>query len=132
MKSTGISIVIAGVFIAGAVALTAFSGDVGMDAAMEEGGNVNELEGMQIISITAKGGYFPRATVAKADIPTTITVTTKGTFDCSSALAIPGIGYRANLPPSGVTDITIPPQKTGTKLVGVCAMGMYNFSVSFK
>lgn len=90
------------------------------------------VDGKQIISITAKGGYTPRSSVARADMPTIIRVTTKGTFDCSSALTIPGIGYRTNLPLSGTTDINVPPQKAGTTLRGLCTMGMYTFSIDFQ
>ena len=90
------------------------------------------VDGKQIISITAKGGYAPRSSVARADMPTIIRVTTNGTFDCSSALTIPSIGYRTNLPLSGVTDIEVSPQKAGTTLRGLCAMGMYTFTIDFQ
>ena len=56
---------------------------------------------------------------------------TSGTFDCSSALVIPALGYRTNLPAQGVTDIEVPPQAAGTRLQGLCAMGMYSFVVNF-
>lgn len=39
---------------------------------------------------------------------------------------------RKNLPPSGTTDIEIPPQKAGAVVQGLCAMGMYNFSIKFE
>ncbi len=93
--------------------------------------NVSVVDGKQVIQIDAKGGYAPRNTVAKANMPTTLNVQTSGTFDCSSALVIPSIKYRANLPPSGVTPIEIPPQPAGSTLKGVCSMGMYSFAVNF-
>ena len=93
--------------------------------------NVSVVDGKQIISITAKGGYFPRITNAKADIPTTIKLNTKATFDCSSAIVIPGINYRSYLPPSGETIIDIPPQKAGSSMNGTCSMGMYGFVINF-
>lgn len=93
--------------------------------------NVSIADGKQIIEITAKGGYSPRVTTAKAEMPTTLKVNTNGTFDCSGALAIPSIGYRKNLQPSGTVDIDVPEQKVGTKLRGVCAMGMYSFTINF-
>jgi len=93
--------------------------------------NVSIIDGKQIIEIGAKGGYAPKVSIAKANIPTILRVQTRGTFDCSSALTIPSIGYRANLPPSGVTEIEIPAQKSGATLQGLCAMGMYNFKVQF-
>lgn len=90
------------------------------------------VDGKQVIEVRAKGGYAPRFVVAKANMPTVLRMRTQGTFDCSSALVIPSLGYRANLPASGVTDIDVPPQAAGTSLKGVCAMGMYNFVVNFQ
>lgn len=100
-------------------------------ASMQNVNNVSLVDGKQVITINAKGGYAPKVTTAKAGIPTVIKVDTQGTFDCSSALTIPSLGYRKNLPPSGETLIDVPPQKTGTSMRGLCAMGMYNFTVNF-
>lgn len=93
--------------------------------------NVALVDGKQIIDISAKGGYAPLKTEAKAGIPTLLKVETNGTYDCSSALRIPDLAYDENLPPSGETTIEIPPQEPGAKIDGLCAMGMYNFSVTF-
>ena len=97
----------------------------------QEASNVNIVDGKQIITINAKGGYFPRVTNAKADVPTIIKLNTQGTFDCSSALTIPSLGYRNNLPASGETTVDVPPQKAGSLVRGVCSMGMYSFTVKF-
>lgn len=94
--------------------------------------NVSVVDGTQIIEISAKGGYAPQATLAKAGVPTVIRVSTNGTFDCSSSLVIPTIGYRGNLPITGTTDIPVPPQAAGAELQGLCGMGMYNFTIHFK
>lgn len=93
--------------------------------------NVSVVDGKQIVTINAKGGYSPNITTAKADLPTILKVATNGTFDCSSALTIPSLGINKNLPPSGETGIEVPPQKAGTTMRGLCAMGMYNFAVNF-
>ncbi len=93
--------------------------------------NVSIVDGKQIITINAKGGYSPRVTTAKAGIPTVIKMNTQGTFDCSAALTIPSLGYRGFLPPAGETLIDVPPQQAGSKLQGLCSMGMYNFTVNF-
>ena len=93
--------------------------------------NVSMVEGKQIITVNAKGGYLPKVSSAKADTPTVLKINTKGTFDCSTALRIPQLGYSKNLPPSGETLIDVPPQTAGTSLKGICSMGMYNFSVNF-
>lgn len=131
MKSTILSILISGALIAGAILISGKSSGDTPARVTEEENNVSIVEGQQIISIFAKGGYSPRVTNAKADIPTVLKVETKGTFDCSSAIAIPSIGYRANLPLSGVTEIKLPAQKPGTTLQGFCGMGMYNFSINY-
>lgn len=96
-----------------------------------DGSNVTMVDGKQIITITAKGGYSPWNTPAKANLPTALKVVTNGTFDCSAALAVPSVGYRKMLPPSGETLIEIPPQQVGSVLQGICAMGMYSFAVKF-
>lgn len=93
--------------------------------------NVKMVDGNQIITITAKGGYSPRISMAKADTPNIIRMKTKGSFDCSSFVVIPSIGYQKTLPPSGETDITLPPQQPGTTLLGLCGMGMYRFEIKF-
>jgi len=128
MKATSISIIVAGLLIGGAILLVS-SGKTSESNTKAE--NVSVVDGKQIIEIGAKGGYAPKVSSAKADIPTILRVQTRGTFDCSSALTITSIGYRANLPPSGVTEIEVPAQKSGATLQGLCAMGMYNFKVQF-
>ena len=128
MKLTVASIILALIFIGGAIIFARNGAKT--DTAVSKN-NVSVADGKQIIEIDAKGGYSPSVTVAKANIPTVIKVKTKGTFDCSSALVIQSIGYRANLPPSGETLIEVPPQEAGSTLRGMCAMGMYNFSVKF-
>jgi Cu+-exporting ATPase len=128
-NTTPLSILIAAVLIGGALIFVATSGSG--TATEENKNNVSMVDGKQIITITAKGGYSPRVTSAQSNVPTVLKVSTLGTFDCSSALTIPSLGYRNNLPSSGETLIDLPPQKPGTTLRGLCAMGMYNFAVNF-
>lgn len=89
------------------------------------------INGVQMIDITARGGYKPKQTIAKANIPSVIRMKTQSTFDCSSSLIIPSIGYSASLPATGMTEIPIPSQKPGSTLRGMCGMGMYSFSIIF-
>jgi hypothetical protein len=42
------------------------------------------------------------------------------------------MNYQKNLPPSGVTEIEIPPQEAGSTFEGLCGMGMYGFEIAFK
>ena len=96
------------------------------------GSNVTYDGDKQIIALTAKGGFSPANTVAKAGMPTTIKITTNGTFDCSSSLVIPSLNYEKTLPATGITDVEIPAQEAGKVINGMCSMGMYNFSVKFE
>ncbi|MCF7815857.1 MAG: hypothetical protein K9M10_03780 [Candidatus Pacebacteria bacterium] len=133
MNATVIAVIL-GVGIIGSVIILSWGtrgGDDQANKAQGEVNNVSVVEGKQIIDLTARGGYSPRKSVAQAGLPTTIRMKTSGTFDCSSALVIPSINYQKNLPQSGVTEIEVPPQTVGTKLQGLCSMGMYNFEIEF-
>ena len=125
---TAISIVITAVLIGGAIV---FAGLSAGKATAPSVANVSVMDGKQIVEIGVKGGYSPKVSAAKADLPTVLRMKTNGTFDCSSGVVIPSLSYRQNLPPSGETDIEVPAQKSGTTLEGLCVMGMYHFSVNF-
>lgn len=90
------------------------------------------VDGIQIIDITAKGGYSPRVVVAKAGVPTTLRMGTNGTFDCSASLVIPKLSYQKFLPPSGTTEVAISAEQAQGTLQGLCSMGMYSFQVRFQ
>jgi plastocyanin domain-containing protein len=94
--------------------------------------NASVAGGNQIIEISAKGGYRPQNSTAKAGTPTTLKIKTSGTFDCSSGLSIPKLGYHTQLPSSGETVVNVPPQQAGSTLTGVCSMGMYSFNIRFE
>ncbi|QQS60097.1 cupredoxin domain-containing protein [Candidatus Falkowbacteria bacterium] len=101
------------------------------NSSVEPSTNVSMDGEKQIVEITAKGGYSPSKSSAKAGVPTIIRVITNGTYDCSSALRIKSLGYSKNLPATGTTDIEVPPQVPGTTIKALCSMGMYNFTVQF-
>lgn len=117
-----VAITMAGGLVGGAVLFSGGSASVD---------NVSIVDGTQIIEITAKGGYRPKLTDAKAGVPTIVRVKTKGTYDCSASLKIPSAGFEQILPLSGTTDIAIAPQEIGATVQGLCAMGMYNFNIRF-
>src|SRR3989344_8016301 len=87
-----------------------------------EGNNVSIVDGKQIIDLTARGGYSPRQSTAKAGIPTILKVKTGGTFDCSSAIRIPSMNISRNLPASGNTEIDLGSPQVSL-LQGTCGMG---------
>lgn len=107
-----------------------FLGKSGSQVPSEQ--NVEIINGIQYVRISAKGGYFPRVSVAKAGIPTKLIVKTSGTFDCSSSLVVRSVGFQEILPQSGETEIDIGIPKAGEPIEGVCGMGMYSFSVNFQ
>ncbi len=130
MKPIIISIVLLLALIGGVVIL--FSVDGGsQEQSSADVNNVSMVDGKQIVKIGAKGGYSPRVTAARANIPTLLKIQTMGTFDCSSALVIPSLGYRNNLPSSGETFVELGSQQPGSIIQGLCAMGMYSFKIEF-
>ncbi|MCM2339153.1 MAG: cupredoxin domain-containing protein [Burkholderiales bacterium] len=88
-------------------------------------------DGIQYITIEAKGGYSPRKSTAKAGIPTKLIIKTNDTYDCSLALAIKSLNYQKILSQNGEEIIDIGTPVAGSPLRGVCSMGMYNFVVNF-
>lgn len=134
MKSTLASIIIVGIVIGSAILLSnnkSVSINESDDSISTEVSNVTILDGKQIITINARGGYSPRTSVAKAGIPTTIRFNTKSTFDCSAFIRIPSLNINKMLPQSGVTDIDLGIPEV-TNLYGSCGMGMYPFNVEFR
>lgn len=100
-------------------------------AQYSESENIEIRDGVQFITITARGGYSPKLTKATANTPTKLTVKTEGTYDCSAVLAIKDIGFRKVLQPTGNEEIDLGVPEVGS-LQGVCAMGMYNFYIDFE
>ena|SRR3990167_9587942 len=94
------------------------------------GQNTEIKDGVQYITINARGGYSPQVSTAKAGIPTKLIVKTDGTYDCSAVLAIHSIGYQKILPQTGDTTIDIGTPPAGP-FKGVCGMGMYSFVINF-
>lgn len=123
-----IALVVAATLIGGAIMLTLNKPSTGNEPAAN---NVSIVDGQQIIDISAKGGYTPRVSTAKAGIPTIIRFNTRGTFDCSAYIRIPSMGVSKILPSTGTTDISIGTPLAGP-LQGMCGMGMYPFQVNFQ
>ena len=118
-----VAIVIGGIIL--------LSGNSNRDSVSSDGKNVEIRDGIQYITIDARGGYSPNVSTAKAGIPSKLIVSTNGTYDCSAALVIRSANYQEVLPPTGQTEIDIGIPKAGEPLRGTCGMGMYNFVVNF-
>ncbi len=93
--------------------------------------NTEIKDGVQYITINARGGYSPQLTNAQAGIPTKLIVKTSGTFDCSASLIIRSLGFQKILPNSGQEIIDAGTPVSGVPLTGICGMGMYNFKINF-
>lgn len=112
--------------------------------AVEKSGNINTISvnstqninnvkienGKQIIEITAKGGYRPEHSIAKAGISSILRIDTSGTYDCTAIIEIPSMHLTKNLPLIGTTDIDLGIQDKGT-LYGTCGAGLYPFEIEF-
>ena len=94
--------------------------------------NVEVKDGVQYVTINAKGGYSPRITTAKAGIPTKLIMKTDGTYDCSASLRIGSVGFQKILQNTGEENIDLGVPVAGVPTQGVCGMGMYNFVVNFE
>ena len=127
-KNTIISIVISIALIGGTLY---FISDKSMSSGSEvaQSQNVEVRDGVQYVTVTAKGGYSPRVTEIKGGLPTKLIVKTDGTYDCSASLVVRSVGFQKILQPTGeeVIDLGVP--KSGEKVQGVCGMGMYNFQI---
>ncbi|MHB0865377.1 MAG: cupredoxin domain-containing protein [Minisyncoccota bacterium] len=127
-KNTIISLIISIALIGGALFLVS-------DRSASSGGevvqsqNVEMRDGVQYVTIAAKGGYSPRVTEIKGGIPTKLVVKTDGTYDCSASLVVRSVGFQKILQPTGEAVIDLGTPKPGEKVQGVCGMGMYNFQI---
>lgn len=92
--------------------------------------NVSAMGDKQVVDITARGGYSPRKTTAKAGIPTVLRVSTDGSYDCSVAIRIPKLNIAKNLEPTATTEIDLGTPNRGV-MRGLCGMGMYSFEINF-
>ena len=127
-KNTIISIIISVALIGGTLYFVS-------DRSISSGGeiaqsqNVEIRDGVQYVTVTAKGGYSPRVSQVKAGVPTKLVVKTDGTYDCSASLVVRSVGFQKILQPTGEEIIDLGIIKSGEKVQGVCGMGMYNFQV---
>lgn len=138
MNKTSVAIIIAGLligvgfFVVGKFSTNTGGGNIKKNESQKEQiKNVEIVDGVQYITINARGGYSPKVSNAKAGIPTKLVFKTDGTYDCSSALSIRSINYQKVLPKTGEEIIDIGTPESGTPLKGTCGMGMYSFSVNF-
>ncbi len=128
-KNTIISIIISIFLVGGTFYLTSDKSTPSYNEDTTPAQNVEIRNGVQYVTINAKGGYAPRISEIKSGLPTKLIVQTNGTYDCSVSLVIRSIGFQKILQPTGeeIIDLGIP--ESGNKIQGLCGMGMYNFQI---
>lgn len=131
MNKIALSIITLGLLVGIGIVFSGDLNDSTETASSQSGQNVEIRDGVQYITIAAKGGYSPRVSSAQANIPTKLIVKTNGTYDCSAALVIRSIGYQKILPQTGEEEIDIGVSPAGASIQGTCSMGMYNFTINF-
>ncbi len=127
-KNTIISIIISIALIGGTLYFisdkpTSSAGEVAQSQ------NVEIIDGVQYVTVTAKGGYSPRVTEIKGGLPTKLIVKTDGTYDCSASLVVRSVGFQKILQPTGEEVVDLGTPKSGDEVQGICGMGMYYFQV---
>jgi hypothetical protein len=103
----------------------------GTTATAETTAQTADPAAQQIIEVTASGGYSPRKIDAKAGVPTILVMKSEGAYGCERAFNIPDLKISEILPENGQTQFDLGTQAKGTKLLGVCSMGMYSFQIFF-
>jgi len=112
----------------------------GKETAEETQGNTTETtissetaanNNAQVIEVIVSGGYSPTKINAKADVPTILVMNSQGAYGCERAFNIPDLNIGKILPENGQTSFELGALPKGTKLLGVCSMGMYSFVIFF-
>lgn len=130
MNKTASIIITTALIISLAILFFGKSKDISNPTNTQPAQNVEIRDGVQYITINARGGYSPKVSTAQAGVPTKLIIKTDNTYDCSSSLVIRSIDYDKILSPSGEEIIDLGTPQTGT-LQGLCSMGMYNFKIDF-
>lgn len=123
-KNTIISIIISIVIIGGTLYFVSEKPTSSENGAVSQSQNVEVKDGVQYVTVDAKGGYSPRQSIIQPNLPTKLIVKTNGTYDCSASLVIRSTGFQKILQPSGEEVIDLGTPKSGEKIQGVCGMGM--------
>lgn len=91
--------------------------------------NVEVKDGVQYVTIDARGGYFPKESTIKPNMPTKLIIRTNNTYDCSASLVVRSANFQKMLKPTGEEIIDLGTLKSGQEIDGTCGMGMYGFKI---
>jgi len=129
-KNTIVSIILSITIVGGAFYMVSKTPDVSSgDTEVAQMQNAEMRDGVQYVTITAKGGYSPKLSSIKSDVPTKLIIKTSSTYDCSASLVMRSLGFQKVLAPTQEEVIDLGTPKSGEKIQGVCSMGMYNFQI---
>lgn len=128
-KNTILSIIISMILVGGTLYYVSDKPEAISGGSVVESRNTEIIDGVQYVTITAKGGYSPRVTQISGGLPTKLIVKTNGTYDCSASLVVRSVGFQKILQPTGEETIELGIPKSGDKIQGVCGMGMYSFLI---
>lgn len=128
-KNTILSIIISMILVGGTLYYVSDKPEAISGGSVVESRNTEIIDGVQYVTITAKGGYSPRVTQISGGLPTKLIVKTNGTYDCSASLVVRSVGFQKILQPTGEETIELGIPKSGDKIQGVCGMGMYSFQI---
>lgn len=125
-KNIIISIILSLIIISGTIYFVSKSDSNDL---MSQVKNSEIISGIQYVTIIAKGGYSPRMSLIKPNIPTKLIIKTNGTYDCSASLTIKKINFQKILNSSGEEVIDLGILKPGEEINGICGMGMFSFNI---
>ncbi|KKU29293.1 MAG: putative membrane protein [Candidatus Amesbacteria bacterium GW2011_GWA2_47_11b] len=74
-------------------------------------------------------GYSPHNFSVKVNQPVNLSLVTQGTYSCASVFTIPFLNITKVLPPTGTTNVTFTPTRTGL-ISFACGMGMYTGTIN--
>ncbi len=74
-------------------------------------------------------GYSPHNFSVKVNQSVNLSLVTTGTYSCASVFTIPSLNITKVLPPTGTTNVTFTPTRTGL-LTFACGMGMYTGTIN--
>jgi plastocyanin domain-containing protein len=126
-KNTVISIILSAALIGGTIYVVSDRSAPVVEVAQVR--NIEIRDGVQYVTVTAKGGYAPRVTEIEGGLPTKLVVKTEGTYDCSASLVVRSVGFQKILQATGEEVIDLGTPKSGDVVQGVCSMGMYSFQI---
>lgn len=131
MNKTAITIIVSALVVGVAIVFLGRLSNSSDLSDKEQTRNVEVRDGVQYITINARGGYSPKVSTAQSNIPTKLIVKTDGTYDCSISLVIRSIGYQKILSRTGEEVIDLGTPQSSSTIQGTCGMGMYSFKLNF-